>query len=218
MFTGLIEMKGRIASKVPSGTGFAFEIQADAEFANSLHLGDSVAVDGACMTVTQVSRDGFVFDASPESISKTTLRARKVGDGVHLERALRVGDRLGGHFVSGHVDGLATVISKTPAGTAISMRLGLPAPLLRYVIEKGSIALDGVSLTVNEVHHDGISVMLIPHTQSVVALHEQKLGSSINVEVDQIGKYVERLLSPKLGTASQSGLTEEKLKALGYTL
>lgn len=217
MFTGLVEQKGQIRRVRQQGPGSAFTLSTSREFVNELVLGESVAIDGACMTVTQTDGDTFTFDASAESLARTTLGQRRVGDHVHLERAMRLGDRIGGHMVSGHIDGLGVVAQRKSVGTAIWMRFRIEDPLLRYLIEKGSVAVDGISLTVNELFEDGFSVMLIPHTQSVVHLHEKTAETHVNLEMDQIGKYVERLLtSGESSQYSSAGLSEEKLRELGY--
>ena len=214
MFTGLVEEQGRLVRVSPSGPGVTLVVEASKAFVSSLRLGDSVAVDGACMTVTSASESVFSFDASSESLSRTTLGARHSGDTLHLERALKLGDRVGGHLVSGHIDGLGKLIGKQPVGQAVQMRFALDVELLPYLIEKGSIAIDGISLTINELFDDGFSVMLIPHTQSVVHLHAKKLQDHVNIEVDQIGKYVERLLgfAGHAGETKQPRLTMNRLR------
>ena len=218
MFTGLVEERGRLTRVTPKGPGMSLMIEASRAFVASLSLGESVAVDGACMTVTHAEDRCFAFDASAESMNRTTLGRRRPSDELHLERALRLGDRVGGHLVSGHIDGLGTLTQRKQVGEAILMRFTLEQTLMPYLIEKGSIAIDGISLTINELFDDGFSVMLIPHTQSVVHLHEKDLHGHVNIEVDQIGKYVERLLGlsghadgPKI-----SGLTMSRLRELGY--
>lgn len=218
MFTGLVEERGRLVRVTPSGPGMTLAVEASKPFVSSLRLGDSVAVDGACMTVTATSETVFCFDASSESLNRTTLGSRNSGDALHLERALRLGDRVGGHLVSGHIDGLGTLIGQKSVGRAVQMRFAIDAALLPYLIEKGSIAIDGTSLTINELFDDGFNVMLIPHTQSIVHLNSKKLNDRVNIEVDQIGKYVERLLgfAGHTGDTKRPGLTMNRLKELGY--
>ena len=218
MFTGLIEEKGRVRRITQQGPGFTFQVEASAQMVRELVLGESVAIDGACMTVTYASGETFSFDASSESVKRTTLGQRRVGDAVHLERALRLGDRVGGHLVSGEVDGFGALVVTKSVGTAIWLRFKIESHLMGYLIEKGSIAIDGISLTVNELFDDGFSVMLIPHTQSVVHLQDKAVAEQVNIEVDQIGKYVERLLGLKSSEtqSSSSGLSMEKLRALGF--
>ena len=218
MFTGLVEEQGTINRVSRQGPGFSFVINASPAFAEALVLGESVAIDGACMTVTRTEGSTFSFDASAESVQRTTLGSRRTGDGVHLERAMKLGDRVGGHLVSGHIDGLGVVTEKKNIGSAIWLRFRIDHELTRYLIEKGSIAIDGISLTVNELFDDGFSVMLIPHTQSVVHLHDKKTDAVVNIEVDQIGKYVERMLglTKPTGKTSKSGLSMDKLQKFGF--
>ena len=217
MFTGLVEERGRLIRVTPKGPGMSLIIEASRSFVGALSLGESVAVDGACMTVTHAENRSFAFDASAESMNRTTLGRRRPSDELHLERALRLGDRVGGHLVSGHIDGLGTLTQRSQVGEAISLRFSMESTLLPYLIEKGSIAIDGISLTINELFEDGFSVMLIPHTQSVVHLHDKELNGHVNIEVDQIGKYVERLLglSGHTDGSKRSGLTMTRLRELG---
>jgi riboflavin synthase len=218
MFTGLVEERGRLSRVTPKGPGMSLIIEASRSFVQSLSLGESVAVDGACMTVTHAHDTSFSFDASAESMSRTTLGKRRAGDELHLERALRLGDRVGGHLVSGHIDGLGKLMQRTKVGEAVLLQFALESTLLPYLIEKGSIAIDGISLTINELFDDGFSVMLIPHTQSVVHLHDKALHGDVNIEVDQIGKYVERLLglSGEITGSKRSKITMTRLRELGY--
>ena len=218
MFTGLIEEKGCVRRVTRQGPGFTFMIEASPELVGELALGESVAIDGACMTVTQADGRTFTFDASAESADRTTLGQRRVGDGVHLERALKLGDRVGGHLVSGHIDGLGTLIEKKTVGSAIWLRFAIDVQLMGYLIEKGSIAIDGISLTINELFENGFSVMLIPHTQGIVQLHDKPIDGHVNIEADQIGKYVERLLglAASDNRAAPSGLSMDRLRELGF--
>ncbi len=158
-------------------------------------LGESVAVSGACLTVASISARGFEADLSPETLSRTTLGALSVGGRVNLERALSAGERLGGHLVTGHVDGIARALEVRRSGDSVYARFECSAELARYVAEKGSVALDGVSLTVNEVSARTFSVTLIPHTLAMTTLSELEAGSLLNLEVDLVARYVARFLS-----------------------
>ena len=197
MFTGLIETAGTLRRTTPKGPGATLSIGALTSLVVDLRIGESVAVDGACLTVTTFSGDHFEVDASGETLARTTLGERRPGDLLHLERALRVGDRLGGHIVAGHVDATGTIRSQTPQGEALEVVVEAPPEVMRYLVAKGSIAVDGVSLTVNTVDADSFSLVLIPHTQSIVHLHRKKPGARVNLEADVLGKYVERLLQPR---------------------
>ena len=194
MFTGLIEMSGSLARLENNGPGVKLTIRASQAMVSELTLGESVAVDGACLTVISMDGDTFAVDASAETMKVTTLGDRSVGDTVHLERALRAGDRLGGHIVSGHVDATGRIRSKNPLGTALTVAFDAPPEIVKYVIPKGSITIDGISLTVNGVDERGFDVVLIPHTQEIVRLHTKSPGDRVNLETDLIGKYVERML------------------------
>jgi riboflavin synthase len=197
MFTGLIETSGVLRRVTPKGPLVTLVIGAPAAMVAELTLGESVAVDGACLTVVRAGGDTFEVDASSETLSRTTLGERHPGDALHLERALRLGDRLGGHIVAGHVDATGRVRSRAALGQALELVIEAPSEVMRYVVAKGSIAVDGVSLTVNEVLADGFSLVLIPHTQGIVHLHRKQPGERVNLEADLLGKYVERLLAPR---------------------
>jgi riboflavin synthase len=187
MFTGLVQTTGTIASL---GDGrLSVRTQLD------LAPGDSVAVNGVCLTATAVGDGGFDADVMPETLRRSSLGAVAEGDGVNLELPLRASDRLGGHVVQGHVDGLGTVESVSDESFARVVRVGASPDLLRYVVEKGSIAVDGVSLTVAEVDADGFSVSLIPETLERTTLGDAAPGRTVNLEVDVLAKYVEKLVS-----------------------
>jgi riboflavin synthase len=192
MFTGLVEEVGTIAALTPQGDGARVRLVAGA-VRRDLAVGDSVAVDGACLTAVALTDDGLEVDAVAETLRRTTLGDRAPGDRVNLERALRVGDRLGGHLVQGHVDGTGEVTAVRPEGGGRLLRVRVPHELLRYVVEKGSLAIDGVSLTVAARHADGCSVALIPHTLAATTLGEAAAGRRVNLEVDLMAKYVESL-------------------------
>jgi len=195
MFTGLIEDTGRAASFHRSGEAGVLVVETALPVAE-IAIGDSVAVNGACLTVTARGSHSLTFDVSPESISRTTVGKLKSGDRVNLERALRVGDRLGGHIVSGHIDCTGTLTRSENRSGNHQLRFSLPAEHARFLVEKGSVTIDGVSLTVNEISWDGFSVNIIPHTYSSTNLAFLKSGDQVNIETDIIGKYVERLTLP----------------------
>ena len=207
MFTGLIETTGTLRRVEARSAGVTVTIGAPRSLVAALSLGESVACDGACLTVTRFGDDAFTVDASAETLARTTLGDRRPGDPLHLERALRLGDRLGGHIVAGHVDATGAVAAKSRLGEALRLDVSVPPSLLRYLVEKGSVAIDGVSLTVNTVDDAAgtFSVVLIPHTQGVVTLHQRAVGARVNLEVDVLGKYVERLLGRGPREAAEPG-------------
>jgi len=189
MFTGIVQSMGRIASLSPGTGGVRLWVEAG-PLAAEAKLGDSVAVDGCCLTVVEVSGARLAFDAVPETLRRTTLGRRGEGDAVNLELPLRPDDRLGGHFVQGHVDAVAEVLARRDAGDDVVMTFGLPPALLGQVVEKGSVAVDGVSLTVAAVDDTKFSVALIPHTLAVTTLGKRGPGDFVNLEGDVLAKYV----------------------------
>ena len=213
MFTGLIETTGKIEKTASRGGGLELSIISSLPVAE-IKLGDSLAFDGACLTVTGTQARGFSVDVSPESLERTTLGKKRAGDRVNLERALKVGDRLGGHIVSGHIDGIATLSGREQAGQFTRLVFSAPAELLRYIIEKGSVAIDGISLTVNTVTARDFSVMIIPHTLEKTTLNEKKIGGQVNIENDIIGKYVEKFMGRR---DTESGITPEFLAKYNFT-
>lgn len=216
MFTGIVEEIGQItdvAAQAPASLSVACRtVAADS------HVGDSISVAGCCLTITDVKRDGdgqpqgFVADLMGETLARTSLGDRGIGDTVNLERALRADARLGGHLVQGHVDGVASVVSVQPQGEWTVVWFGLPEPIARYVVEKGSITVEGVSLTVAEVTGDAFAVGLIPHTLGATSLGALGVGDRVNLEVDVVAKYVERLLAARAATpyAADSDHTPEQ--------
>lgn len=193
MFTGIVRELGRVARTQGGPDGVRLELDAG-ETAARAAVGDSVAIDGCCLTVTAVAGDRLAFDAVPETLSRTTLARLAPGDPVNLEPALRAGDPLGGHHVQGHVDGLGRVRSLEPEGTGSRLWIEAPPELLRLAVEKGSIAVAGVSLTIAALADDAFAVALVPHTIAATTLGGLRPGDEVNLEPDVLAKYVERLL------------------------
>ena len=199
MFTGIIEGVGRLLSTQPIGGDVRLRIATgNLDFAQP-RLGESIAVNGVCLTVVEFGPDWYEADASTETLALTTLGALAPGAKLNLERAMRPSDRLGGHLVSGHVDGVGAVESVHEDARAQRWRFRAPAPLLRYIAKKGSICVDGVSLTVNEVDASGFEVALIPHTVANTAFADTPVGAPVNLEIDLVARYVERLLGARAG-------------------
>ena len=198
MFTGLVQGTGVVRGAEWHGGDLRLVVEAAVLAAPA--LGDSIAVNGVCLTVVAMEGARLSFDLSRETLERSTLGALRERDVVNLESALRVGDALGGHLVSGHVDGIATVAAIEPDARAHRWRFTLPPELSRFVAEKGSICLDGVSLTVNGVDADGFDVALIPHTMAVTAFGSRRVGDRVNVEIDLVARYLDRLLAARRGT------------------
>jgi riboflavin synthase len=191
MFTGLVAGAGQLKARDRRGPGYRLVIgTAGLAGFDALDLGESIAVSGACLTVVSSTRDSFDADVTIETAEKTTLGQLALGSDVNLERSLRVGDRLGGHWVSGHVDGVARVEVVEPQGDAWLVKIAFGDELRRFLAQKGSVALDGVSLTVNDVQGHRLSVMLIPHTREVTTLKHLKAGVALNLEVDLVARYL----------------------------
>ncbi len=193
MFTGIIEALGRIKGKASAGQGLRFTIKADGKWSD-LARGESIAVNGICLTVVDLLGSEFTVDVSPETLSRTTIRQFKVGDPLNLERAVKPSDRLGGHIVTGHIDTTGIVLSRQEQAGFTLFSIGIPVRYSKYMIEKGSIAVDGISLTVNDCGDSSFSVSIIPFTATHTIIGTRKTGDVVNVEFDIIGKYVERLL------------------------
>lgn len=196
MFTGIITGLGTVREVVPLGAARDMRLVIGAPWPDtaSIPLGASIACSGCCLTAVAVGTDWFAVDASAETLSKTTLGTSRVGTRVNLERPLRVGDELGGHLVSGHVDGLGRTLSRTPDAGSTRWRFAVPPALARFIAPKGSVAIDGVSLTVNEVDAEGFGVNIIPHTAEVTGFATLALGDAVNIEIDTLARYVARLL------------------------
>ena len=193
MFTGIVQGRGRVLRKQPAGGGMVFCLEADFPLTDP-EEGESIAVNGVCLTAREIQGRRFLVDVSPETLERTGLGTLTPGSLVNLERALKLSDRLGGHLVSGHVDARARVEDRRGAGDFTLFTFSLSRSLAKYVIEKGSIAINGVSLTVNSCEGERFTVSIIPHTLAVTTLGELQPGDMVNIEVDIIGKYVEKLL------------------------
>ena len=213
MFTGLIEDCGTLKSIARTSTSAVITLGTSLP-TESLIPGDSIAVNGICLTVTAKEAHAFSADVSPETFSRSTLELLRTGSRVNLERALRVGDRLGGHIVTGHVDAVGVVKRLSTVNNAVLIEIEVPASCCRYLIEKGSVAVDGISLTINSVNANSFQLSIIPHTLDKTTLNELRPGSKVNIETDILGKYVERLLNhnPEI----KPSLTSELLAKHGF--
>lgn len=205
MFTGIVEELGTVRNIQRSSEGATLEIQGS-EVLTDAKVGDSIAVDGACLTIVSLTPMAFAADISAETLRRTTLGERRVGEQVNLERSLRLNDRLGGHLVLGHVDEVATICAWKNEGDASLMRVTISDNTRRYITDKGSITVDGISLTVSDVSGDSFEVALIPHTKAVTTLGMKRIGTSVNLEVDLIARYIETLLK---NSGEETGWTEQ---------
>ena len=211
MFTGIIQAKGRIAALERRGGDVRLSVRSDGLPFASYDVGESIAVNGVCLTAVVLHDDGFDTDVSVETLDVTSLGGLGVGDSVNLEPSLSLGDRLGGHLVSGHVDCLGTVTSRKADARSIRFAVEIPEEFARYVAKKGSVTVDGVSLTVNDVSAKSFEVNIIPHTAEVTISGDYAVGTKVNVEVDLLARYIERLLAK-----DGEGLSMEFLKEHGY--
>ncbi|MFZ5875547.1 MAG: riboflavin synthase [Nitrospirota bacterium] len=212
MFTGIVEELG-VVQGLERGLQSAVLTVLARRVINGLNVGDSITVNGVCVTVVRTTDQGFAVDVGPETLRVTTLGGLAPGDGVNLERAMRLGDRLGGHLVSGHVEAVGRVASRTPDGNAINLTIEAPREILRYCVGKGSITIDGVSLTITSLTEKTFGVMIIPHTAEITNLGLKPPGSPVNLEPDLIAKYVERLLTG--GDAKAEKVDAEFLRKRG---
>lgn len=196
MFTGIVEEVGRITEIREAEDSFGLTIEADTVL-DGTHPGDSIAVDGVCLTVTETTASSFAVGLAPETLLRTTLGGLAVGSGVNLERSLTAASRMGGHFVQGHIDGTGTIVGRTPDDDSVRLEIELDPALMRYVVNKGFIAVDGISLTVIDAFEDRFTLMLVAYTLDHVTLGRKEIGDGVNVEVDILAKYVERLHVPR---------------------
>jgi riboflavin synthase len=210
VFTGIIEEIGMVERVDHSGR--APLVIRCGTVLDGTRIGDSIAVNGVCLTVAELSEVAFRADVQPVTLRRSNLGDLRAGDRVNLERSLAVGQRMGGHYVQGHVDGIGRVVNTVGDGPSVVVRVAVPEALLRYVVERGFVTVDGASLTVMRVHSDGFDVSLVYHTQQTITLPSKRPGSAVNIEADVIGKYVERLLSP----AQKDGVTLDLLHRAGF--
>jgi riboflavin synthase len=214
VFTGIIEATGTIARIEQIGGDWRLHVVSRAMSFADVALGDSIAVSGVCLTAIAIEKAGFTADVSIETLDCTTLGSLKVGDAVNLEKALTPQSRLGGHIVSGHVDGVGELVSRRPDSRSERLVFRVPQALSRYIAHKGSVCIDGISLTVNEVQGNEFGVNIIPHTFERTTLQGCKAGRKVNIEVDVISRYLERLLQQ--GSMADTGVTLEKLQQAGF--
>lgn len=215
MFSGIIEAVGTIRALRKDARGARIAVEAAAVLSGAKQ-GDSIALNGVCVTLVGFDDRTFEADLSIETLRRTNLGELAVGDGCNLERAMALGERLGGHLVSGHVDGVGRIRSRKSEGDSIWLIIEAPVEVMRYVVYKGSVAVDGISLTVAACGEEAFSVSIIPHTSEQTTLTRKKDGARVNLEADLIGKYVEKLLAPHAAAGLREGLTVEKLKERGY--
>lgn len=218
MFTGIIEEKGKIRKVLSGKESGSVEIKASVVLEGT-KIGDSIAVNGVCLTVTSLKADGFTADVMPETLRRTNLGKLSIGDEVNLERAMAAGGRFGGHIVSGHIDGTGVIKSLKPEGNAVWVSINAAPDILHLIVEKGSICIDGISLTVAYVDDKEFRVSIIPHTGSETTLLAKKAGDIVNLENDIVGKYIEKLIKPYSPTQEpekKSGLTMEMLSEYGF--
>ena len=193
MFTGIVNAIGKIVRIDSSNDSSRIAITAGKLDLSDVALGDSIAVSGPCLTVIANGRNEFVVDVSSETLARTTLGSKRIGDGVNLEKALRLSDRLGGHLVSGHVDGVGSILDRVAQDGYVQFRVAAPGDLGKYIATKGSVSIDGVSLTVNAIGSDEFELMIIPHTLNETTLGDLEPGDNVNIEIDLIARYLERL-------------------------
>ena len=210
MFTGIIEEMGTVRRLNQSPNRCELELSAS-KVLEGTQIGDSIAVNGVCLTVIRLGEEHFTADVMPETLRRNNLGQLKPGSKVNLERAMAANGRFGGHIVAGHIDGTGKILAMQPEGNAVLVTISATPELLRYVVEKGSIAIDGISLTVAKVSHTDFTVSLIPHTGEETTLLKHRSGEIVNLETDIIGKYVEKLMQPK-----SNGVTMELLQQNGF--
>ena len=215
LFTGIVEEIGKIAGIQKGAKSAVLTIQAE-KVLEAVHIGDSIAVNGVCLTVTSFEKNTYTADVMNETLQRSSLGSLSIGSSVNLERAMAANGRFGGHIVSGHIDGTGTITQVKRDDNAIWYTIMAEASLMKYIVEKGSITIDGISLTVATVSDTDFQVSIIPHTQANTVLSDRKTGDVVNLETDIIGKYVEKLLQPKKTPEKESKITLEFLAENGF--
>ena len=210
MFTGIIEGLGTVAGIRSAGQGKRLTIKADFSL-DQTKIGDSISVSGACLTAVKIEGKRFEVDVSPETLQKTTFGQAKVGDRLNIERALRLSDRIDGHLVSGHIDGTGMIKQRESLSNAVIITIAVDASLTRYMISKGSVAIDGISLTINTCESDNFSVSIIPHTAKLTTIGFKSKGDRVNIETDMIGKYVERFMGDMTDRSMENSSKQTKI-------
>ena len=216
MFTGIIKAVGQISDIAPRGGDLRLTVRADGLPWQEFEVGESIAVNGVCLTAVHLHDDGFDTDVSRETMNVTALGDIQTGSAVNLEPSLALGERLGGHLVSGHVDCVGTVVAREPDARSLRFDLELPAEYARYVARKGSVCIDGTSLTINAVADNRFSVNIIPHTAENTIMHTYTVGTRVNIEVDLLMRYLERLMQGGDTDTTAGGISREFLEATGY--
>ncbi|MGQ9646600.1 MAG: riboflavin synthase [Thermodesulfobacteriota bacterium] len=213
MFTGIVEGRGKVLRVEHRGEMKRLTLEVPFDL-TEVQLGDSININGVCLTVVERRGKAISVDLSPESLQRTALVRIKEGDQANVERALRLSDRLGGHIVTGHVDGIGEIIERRKEGNSLQLKIRIPRSVSAYVVPKGSIAIDGISLTINECHEDWIGLTLIPYTLEKTTLMQKKVGEEVNIEADILGKYVEKVLGQGKGRSPK--MTLSFLKEHGF--
>ncbi len=218
MFTGIIEAVGTIEAITPKNEDISLTIASGKLDLSDVKLGDSIATNGVCLTVVALTGKGYVADLSAETLGKTTFATARVGQSVNLEKAMLPTTRFGGHMVSGHVDALATIVTRAMVGRSIEFWLESPTSLSKYLAKKGSVTIDGISLTINDVKNNRFKLTIVPHTAAETTMTDFTVGQHVNLEVDLIARYLERLVAGEQTTElpEKSGLTMEKLAQSGF--
>ncbi|WP_261815799.1 riboflavin synthase [Vibrio gallicus] len=216
MFTGIVEAVGSIANIVSNGEDISITVHSGTLDMSDVKLGDSIATNGICLTVVAFDSSSFSADLSVETLNKTGFRNYQVGDRVNLEKAMLPTTRFGGHIVSGHVDGVGTIVERIPVGRAVEYWVEMPQDIERYVAQKGSITVDGISLTVNDLRKQGFKLTIVPHTTQQTIIDEFEVGRQVNLEVDVLARYMERLLGVEEQDSQGSSITMEFLQQNGF--
>lgn len=216
MFTGIVEAVGTLTAITPKGEDITISVDAGKLDMGDVKLGDSIATNGVCLTVVEFNSHSYSADLSLETLKKSGFADYKVGDKVNLEKAMLPTTRFGGHIVSGHVDGVGEIVERNPVGRAIELWVAMPAELAKYVAEKGSITVDGISLTVNDLRKNAFKLTIVPHTTQETTIDHFQVGRKVNLEVDVLARYLERLLNGGRDEQPESRITMEFLQQNGF--